>query len=169
MKQITRAGLGLALALTTACSAQRLDKDGVNEVLLEREFARVLRYDCAGALSSDKVEEVSEPSRWLEIVAEESFVVDHAKVTHEARPSDGGSMQYQGSSARFLIHFSNTWLGIRVDEGLNNFDYALFDAAGDEREAGRLQVKVEYRERKLDETREIRPSPESCESEEVEP
>jgi hypothetical protein len=177
MKTFQQAGLGLALALTGACACSSIgigfggsesacvvppQENGDYEVELVREFARVKRYACDGTLSSDKIEEVSEPSKWISIIADDGFLVDHALIEHTRRRSDSGMLSYSSSGVSFYIHKSDTWLGIQVDEGDNEFDYTLYDAEGEKRQSGRIHVNVDYSERRLEETREVHPTPESC-------
>jgi hypothetical protein len=146
-------GIPLLVLFTGACGME-LRKNEVNTIALERVHARVLRYDCQKELISDKTEEVQSPEKWLRINAESrKHKLDEANIQNLSHnpENNSGMISYHTNGVSFLVHYSNTWLGYQVVEGLNEFSYKFFEQASsgklNEFESGRVLVEVSYSER----------------------
>jgi hypothetical protein len=169
MKSPSKALIASSLSLAAGCCGSMGDgcapppkTEAPKQIVLVRELARVLRYDCQGSIRSDEIEEVREATRWVDIPSQERFVVDSAEITHLRRPDDLGTLRYQGTSVGFIASALDTDEGLLMDEGQNEIDYVFFRGSGALPERGRIEVFVKFEDRTLQERREIRPAPEAC-------
>lgn len=166
MKQLLKVMPLLALMLG-ACGTE-LRKNETNAFHLERVKARVIRLDCEGEVASDRTEEVSEPSQWVNIESDSNtYEISHATLKNMSLKPDSndGMKSYHPHRVSFLIHYSDTWLGYQVKSGINEFYYEFFSEEGTQmvsQESGTIKLDITYSERFDNELREIEATPEEC-------
>jgi len=113
--------LGLA-----ACSAQELPKDNPSDpeaVYLERQYQRVIRYDCLHNVKSDKVETVRSPTKWVEIHPDYSGPVESSSFTNRRTGSTAGLMS---GLYKFKIDYEAGAFNMRVRAGVNPIEFEFY-------------------------------------------
>jgi len=165
----------LMLASLSACSAQLLERGVVNEVKLVKVTGRVIRYNCDGAVTSDRTETLQSPSTWLEWEPEKAGSIESSRFYNRTTRDYAGLIT---GLTKFQVTIERGQpFSTRVVEGLNDFDYEFLEClerglnpdTGDPIcvktavfEEGQFQINVTYEKRKKTETTEYSPTPESC-------
>jgi hypothetical protein len=173
MKRLT-----MTLALTMllgACSAQRLSKDEINTVQLEKVTGRVRRYNCEGEKTSDKIEVIQRPTQFVELRPDEEtdlYSSYFKNKTTGSRPSTWGF-------TKFTVSTEPEFFETRVKKGLNLFEYVFSICAEwsemvdpetgaktclkvETWEEGTFEIDVLYSERRSKDVSDIHPSEADC-------
>ena len=172
--------VGLALG-GMSCTSEPLDKEDVNPedaelYTLTRVYQQVVRYDCNGIVTSDKVETVEGASASVEIEPDNKanlFTSTFQNMTTESYA------KCIADNKAFRIDIAETVCNMRVQKGLNRLRYEFYYCNSIKREndketcehepfvgeSGELYIRVAYEVEDRVGTLERRPSPESCQSE----
>jgi len=154
------------ICLLNGCGLM-LRPDGINKIDLERVFAPVRTYDCDGDLISEEIREVSAPSKWVRIYSEKDYPsIVSAEVSNSRLPDQGAPM-ISFSSKRYislLVHYSNTFVGLQVAQGINELNYSLEHESflNEENETGTITLDISYKEVHETEDRHYHPASETC-------
>lgn len=185
MKHFKRFSATISLAvlcsLQVACSAgTSLNKDdnsaeSAQAFDLERVWQRTLRYDCSGALASDKYETVQSATQMVNLPPKDSTHLYSRDVQNVA--TSDIVKTWIGDS--FQINISPTVFDLQVNPGVNELRYSFsycdeykLDPQGiptsecavtpDVRESGSVFINVTYNQTYVDKPVEIHPDPKDC-------
>ncbi|WP_413288843.1 hypothetical protein [Bdellovibrio sp. HCB337] len=177
--------LPLLLLTLAACSGQNLNKEAdtaekASTISLSRVNQRVIRYDCQGAVTSDRVEATRAPVQNVNIqprLQENLFNSDFDNLTLNTKA--GCIVGY----TQFTVDYSYGWCNMRVGPGVNEIRYRFYycdkkithqdpngnsyetcDGTPELREEGKTYINVFYEETNSNEVMEVRPTPESCQA-----
>ncbi len=164
--------IAICFLLSTACTAERLDKTSTPETAesftLTKKFQRVQRLRCDGSILSDSIEVVSSPTKAVEIVPKHMGDLADSTFRNE---SNGSEANCKISLTRFQIDASPSFCNLEVSDGLNEIRYEFrycphwkmewnndgtsvrtCAAPLDVRETGRVFIRVNYAEERLNGT-----------------
>ncbi len=146
-----------------------LRQGATNKIDLERIFAPVRTYDCDGNLTSEETKEISSPSRWVRIYSElDDPSILNAEVSNRTLPENNtGVISYSGNNyISILLHYSDTFVGFQVKNGINEIDYHFEHGSysPQESESGTMIVDINYIETYKSTIRHDHPSEETCEN-----
>jgi hypothetical protein len=146
------------------------------KVDLLRSRQRVMRYDCDGKLTSDKVEEVHTANASVNLEPLSENLDYYTSKFHNKTTNQDKSFGW--SSTSFYVDISKqAAMAMGVDVGKNIIEYKYLkcdewstpDDKGEKKclkdspaEEGTWELEVTFREENLNDTKEERPSPESC-------
>ncbi len=128
-KQIT---LILSLFFISACSSEKLDKnvdspeeaqDSSNDFHLVRKWQRVIRYNCAGKVTSDKQETIQSPTMRVSIQPD---VYNNLYSSSFKNVTNGSDHPLISNFDTFTIDMAPTVLNMQVNEGLNEIGYKFY-------------------------------------------
>ncbi len=155
------------LALT-GCSGVEIPSDANSPsnaypITLTREKQRVIRYDCEGRKTSDKIEQVGSPSELIEIHPSRGRY-DYGSIlgSNFHNETTGSSAKVIFDSVKFYISLDRSLTTMRVREGVNAIRYHFSFFADDYEEDVRY-IYITYETTMLDGVAEYRPLPEECE------
>lgn len=143
--------LGLSLG---ACTAQKLDKNGTNNIDLVRKTQRVIRTNCVGRVASDEIETVDKPEQWVTIAPNGGYQAMNSEFYNNTLADDADVIT---DRTTFLVQYHKRDWGMSVTDGINSIHYS-FDACPDKTrtdcasstykraEEGDLNLAVTYRE-----------------------
>lgn len=168
-----------------ACSGQNLGKENdtpekASVISLSRVNQRVIRYDCNGVVTSDRIEATRAPIQQVNIqpsTRTNLYSSDFDNLTLNTKA--GSIIDY----TTFTVDYSYGFLNMRVSSGINEIRYRFYycdqkvtnyDQNGNPyetcavtpvmREEGRTYIKVFYEETNSNEVSQVRPDPEYCKS-----
>jgi hypothetical protein len=113
--------LGLA-----ACSAQELPKNNPFDpepVYLERQYQRVIRYNCLRDVISDKEETVGSPTKWVEIRPGYLGLVHRSSFRNQRTGSSAGLMS---GLYKFKIDYEKGAFNMHVRAGVNPIEFRFY-------------------------------------------
>lgn len=160
----------ISLATTTlfsACGAQNLSKNdpaNPNDVHLEKHYQRVIRYNCQGQVTSDKVEVVKKSNQWVKVQPDAGFTVKGSEFRNR---TSGDRADLITDYTTFQVKYTNGDLGMRVYYGFNTVDYKFQSCTQNpdgtckagtqyDAETGSVYLNVTYTEKTLSGYSEIR-------------
>ena len=113
----------------SGCSAENLTKDNPNQpagsgnpISLERDFQEVIHYGCDGTVTSDGIETVSSPTKWVTITPNDSTNLEGSSFTDTLTNSEAGLMM---GYTTFQVDYSYGALNMHVVSGVNVIDYTF--------------------------------------------
>lgn len=159
---------------------EETSQDKPHELNLTREQQRTLRYDCDGKLISDKVETLNSLSKTYSVKPKLKGNLYGFKARGVESGDTAGGLAIIGKRGKFTVDYAPTVFNIQIYKGLNeiryNFEYC--DISGNDENGHHVCLEgykegpersfwlnLNYSVQTLPETREVRPSQESCESE----
>lgn len=113
------------MLMTSACAPEELNKensspDKAAKITLVEEQQRVLRYNCLGQVTSDKIETVKAPTKFVSIRADKEENLYSLQVRNRSMRSYAG-LVVNGNG--FTIDYNPGLLNLEVDQGLNEISY----------------------------------------------
>lgn len=133
MKKLTLiASLFILSVLNIHCGfglpAHSLQKDNgssstPNVIQLERQFQRVITYDCAHNVVSDSIETVKSPTYKVEITPTQSGKIDSSKFLNTR---NGATPNWVSDYTKFTIDYSFGFFNMHVDPGINVINYKFY-------------------------------------------
>lgn len=169
-KSAFRAMVSCCLLLSSLAACDRiLSENETNKIELVRVFAPIRSYDCEGRLISEQNQEVNAPSKWVRIYSKKDNPrILTADVTNRRLPTSNTAMISYSSDSyiSFMVHYSDTLIGLQVKDGMNTIDYKINHDSytGTDSESGQMDLDISYREVYESRIRHYHPSPTSCES-----
>lgn len=145
-------------------------------VRLVRETQETIRYNCAGQITSQENETVTEPRESLDLPELKFLNSTSATIIDLNRQTcHGGGFRraiFSSNAPTLWVNRSNAWLTHEVFDGENWIDFGLCDASGKTAQVstdcgtptwvGTLHLVVDSEERRLPGLRSLRPSDEQC-------
>lgn len=174
--------VALAVCSLTACTGAELDKNATSPQKAEtyqlvRDWKRVTRYNCAGEVTSDQIETVRSPNKFMTIQPKSYQGLYSARFVNLTNHSQAGVVSGNNS---FTMDMAPSWLNMQVEEGLNVIQYEFYDCdefkkdpttneptreckhAPELRESGYLYLRIQYIQNWLDGQDVVKPSDEEC-------
>lgn len=112
--------LGFALG---ACTSQKLDKKGVNNIALIQKTQRVIRTNCSGNVVSEQVEVVNKPEQWVTVAPETGYQPVDARFYSN---TTADSADLISANTTFLVQYQKRDWGMSVMEGSNSVHYQFY-------------------------------------------
>lgn len=173
--------LGCLASMLGACSAKNLDKEllktpdqalQADAHVLTRDWKRVVRHDCSGAVTSDKIETIKSPRELVSIKPNTFFALVSSQFTNE---TTGSGSPLITNYTDFTIDMSPTLLNMQVNEGINKINYQFLycehynadlscASAPVVHEQGSIYINVVYQQNFLDGVNMVYPTTEECAS-----
>lgn len=112
------------IVLLTGCGATTLDKYSATSIGIQREYQRVIRFDCDNQVISDKIETVRAPTEWVEIPPTRPSRVWSSSFYNTTTRSSAGMI---AGNSKFQIDYSWGALNMHVQSGSNTIDYKFYE------------------------------------------
>jgi len=130
---------------------QQLAKDtpgqtNTNTINLERQFQRVVHYDCAKKITADGIETVSSPTKWVEVDPNDPRTMVDSSFVNTRNGSPAGIIM---DHIRFVVDYSYGALSMHVEPGINVISYKFLSVTETVQEAGTVTLDVQYKETNL--------------------
>lgn len=161
----------LLVGCGTPLKKRAVTPEKAQEIGLHRIYQRIVRYNCVGAVTSDKYETTQSPRQLVRINPRHPLFFHNATFINQTNGDTG--CQFGHYLNHFVLDDAPGFCSMEVERGLNRisyqFSYCVEDLQSGEcktqekiKESGALYVNIKYTEQTIHEPQHIHPTPEEC-------